>query len=57
MDETQFTGMEVYATVGVTSVESVFQVAFYGATDSRELAANLVMSACVELDFQQVEIV
>ena len=37
--------MERYTSVGIAAFGSVFQVAFYRTTDSRQLASYLVMSS------------
>ena len=45
--------MKTDAAVGITPLRAVFKVAFYRATDCRQLAAYLVMAACLKVHFQE----
>ena len=47
-------GVEADAAVGVRAGGAVFEVAFDGAADGGELAADLMMAAGEELDFDQM---
>ena len=49
--EGDFAGVQADAGVGITSAVAVFQVAFDGSQRGGELAANLVVATCVEVDF------
>lgn len=45
--------METDTAVGITALGTVFQIAFYRATDSRQLAAYLMMTSGLKVDFQK----
>lgn len=57
MDELQVTGVERYAAIRVAPRKTIFRVAFDGATDGGELAPDLVVSSCLQVDLQQVVVV
>ena len=44
--------MQTDGGIGVAPRVAVFQVATDGTADVRQLAANLMMSACKQLDFK-----
>lgn len=49
--EGDFAGVQADAGVGIASAVAVFQVAFDGSQGCGELAADLVVATCVEMDF------
>lgn len=49
--EGDFAGVQADAGVGIASAVAVFQVALDGSQGGGELAANLVVATCVEVDF------
>ena len=46
MLELDVTGKERDASIGIATPRTVFEIAFDGATDGGELAANLMMAPC-----------
>ena len=53
MLEPYATGVEGYTAVGIGAWSPVLEVALDGATYLGQLTANLVVSACVQVDFQE----
>lgn len=53
MDEFSAAGVQADAAVFVGAVEAIFQVALDGAADLRQLTAYLMMTTCLEMDFEQ----
>ena len=51
------TGVETDATVGVATRSAVLQIATDGAADGCQLTANLMMSACMEMNLEEMEAV
>ena len=51
VSEGDFSGVQADAGVGIASAVAVFQVAFDGSQRGGELAADLVVATCVEVDF------
>lgn len=49
--EGDFSGVQADAGVGIASAVAVFQVALDGSQGGGELAADLVVATCVEVDF------
>ena len=51
VSECDFAGVQADAGVGIASAVAVFQVAFDGSQRGGELAADLVVATCMEVDF------
>ena len=45
--------METDTAVGVGALSAILKIAFYRATDSRQLAADLMMPSGLKVDFQK----
>lgn len=45
--------METDTAIGITALGTIFQIAFYRATDSRQLAAYLMVTSGLKVDFQK----
>lgn len=45
--------METDTAVGITALGTVFQIAFYRATDSRQLTTDLMVTSGLKVDFQK----
>ena len=45
--------METDTAVGVGALGTVFQIAFYRATDSRQLTTDLMVTSGLKVDFQK----
>ena len=54
MEEGDAAGVEGDAAVGVGARSAIFEIAFDGTADGRELAADLVVTAGQQLDFDQM---
>jgi len=45
--------MQTNAAVGVRALGAVFEIAFDGTTDRRQLTTYLVVTPCLQVDFQK----
>ena len=45
--------METNTAIRITALGTVFQIAFYRATDSRQLTTDLMVTSGLKVDFQK----